>query len=147
MPPKKKDGKGKKGKSKKEKKSDGGEGGGETVNENSRQFFLYQIKDLEEKLVRYQKKCDEMEVMCKKYEVQYESSNLEKRDIVANLKKECDKKADEILDLNDRLIGLQQSKEAEKELSEKQLVDLRTEAQDQKDVLTNQNNILCKFLL
>lgn len=93
----------------------------------------------------YQKKCDEMEVMCKKYEVQYESSNLEKRDIVANLKKECDKKADEILDLNDRLIGLQQSKEAEKELSEKQLADLRTEAQDQKDALTNQNNILCKL--
>jgi hypothetical protein len=88
-----------------------------------------------------------MEVMCKKYEVQYEASNLEKRDIVSNLKKECDKKTDEILDLNDRLIGLQQSKEAEKELAEKQLADLRTEAQDQKDILTNQNNTLCKLAL
>ena len=86
-----------------------------------------------------------MEVMCKKYEVQYESSNLEKRDIVANLKKESDKKSDEILDLNDRLIGLQQSKEAEKELSEKQLADLRAESQEQKDSLTNQNNSLCRF--
>ncbi len=93
----------------------------------------------------YQQKCDEMEVMCKKYEVQYEASNLEKRDIVANLKKECDRKSDEILDLNDRLIGLQQSKEAEKEQSEKQLTDLRAEAQDQKDALTNQNNTLCKY--
>ena len=86
-----------------------------------------------------------MEIMCKKYEVQYESSNLEKRDIVANLKKECDKKSDEILDLNDRLIGLQQSKEAEKDAAEKQLADLRTESQEAKDVLTNQNNTLCKI--
>lgn len=144
MPPKKKNGKGKgKGKGKKEKNSEGIEGpGGEIINENSKQFFLYQIKDLEDKLARYQKKCDEMEVMCKKYEVQYESSNLEKRDIVSTLKKECDKKSDEILDLNDRLIGLQQSKEAEKELCEKQLADLRTESQEAKDVLTNQNNSL-----
>lgn len=51
MAPKKKDGK-KKGKGKKEKNSDGGEGGGETINENSKQFYLYQIKDLEEKLQR-----------------------------------------------------------------------------------------------
>lgn len=88
-----------------------------------------------------------MEIMCKKYEVQYESSNLEKRDIVANLKKECDKKSDEILDLNDRLIGLQQSKEAEKEAAEKQLADTRTESQEAKDVLTNQNNTLRKIIL
>ena len=53
MPPKKKDGKSKKGKGKKEKGSDGGDGaGGETINENSKQFYLYQIKDLEEKLDR-----------------------------------------------------------------------------------------------
>ncbi len=54
MPPKKKDGKAKKGgkKGKKEKNSDGGDGGVETINENSKQFYLYQIKDLEEKLVR-----------------------------------------------------------------------------------------------
>ena len=87
-----------------------------------------------------------MEIMCKKYEVQYESSNIEKRDIVANLKKESDKKSDEILDLNDRLIGLQQSKEAEKEAAEKQLADLRTEAQEAKDILTNQNNALCNLI-
>lgn len=52
MPPKKKDGKAKKGKGKKEKGSDMGDGGGETINENSKQFYLYQIKDLEDKLTR-----------------------------------------------------------------------------------------------
>ena len=54
-------------------------------------------------------------------------------------------KTDEILDLNDRLIGLQQAKDAEKDAFEKQLTDLRTEFQETKDLLTNQNNSLCKF--
>ena len=56
-----------------------------------------------------------------------------------------DKKADEILDLNDRLVGLQQAKEAEKDAFEKQLTDLRTEFQETKDILTNQNNSLRNF--
>jgi predicted nucleic acid-binding Zn-ribbon protein len=141
MPPKK----GKKGKKgKKELKTITTENG-ETIDENSRQFYLIQIKDLEDKLKRYQKKSDEMEIMCKKYETQYESSNIEKRDVVANLKKELDKRSDDILDLNDRLVGLQQAKEAEKEASEKQLADLRTEFQETKDLLTNQNNALCNL--
>lgn len=82
--------------------------------------------------------------MCKKYESMYETSNTDKRDIVSNLKKELEKKTDEILDLNDRLIGLQQAKDAEKDAFEKQLTDLRTEFQEMKDMLTNQNNSLCK---
>ena len=43
--------KGKKGKKEKKDKSDPSDSG-ETVNENSKQFFLLQIKDLEEKLHR-----------------------------------------------------------------------------------------------
>jgi SUMO ligase MMS21 Smc5/6 complex component len=53
-------------------------------------------------------------------------------------------KKEEIHDLNDRLIGLQQTKDAEKDAFDKQLTDLRTEFQETKDVLTNQNNSLCK---
>jgi hypothetical protein len=85
-----------------------------------------------------------LEILCKKYEQQYETTNTDKKDIVSNLKKELEKKTDDILDLNDRLVGLQQAKDAEKEAFEKQLADLRTEFQEAKDVLTNQNNSLCK---
>ncbi len=63
------------------------------------------------------------------------------------MKKELEKKTDDILDLNDRLVGLQQAKDAEKEAFEKQVADLRTEFQEAKDVLTNQNNSLCKQLI
>ncbi len=51
MAPKKEKGK-KKGKGKKE-KADGEGPAGETINESSKQFYLYQIKDLEEKLQRF----------------------------------------------------------------------------------------------
>ena len=54
-------------------------------------------------------------------------------------------KREEIHDLNDRLIGLQQTKDAEKDAFDKQLTDLRTEFQETKDVLTNQNNSLCNY--
>lgn len=76
----------------------------------------------------------------------YETSNTDKRDIVSNLKKELEKKTDEIFDLNDRLVGLQQAKDAEKEAFDKQLADLRTEFQETKDMLTNQNNSLRNFI-
>ena len=44
-------------------------------------------------------------------------------------------------------MGLQQAKDSEKEAFEKQLTDLRTEFQETKDTLTNQNNSLCKSSL
>jgi hypothetical protein len=143
MPPKKS--KGKKGKGKKEKAEPTIGSTGEVIDENSKQFFLIQIRDLEDRLKRYQRKSDELEILSKKYEQQYETTNADKKDIVSNLKKELEKKTDEILDLNDRLVGLQQAKDAEKDAFEKQLADLRTEFQEAKDVLTNQNNSLCNF--
>ena len=83
-----------------------------------------------------------MEILCKKYEGEYDSLSNDKKDIISNLKKELERKTDEILDLNDKLVGLQQSKDAEKETFEKQLTDLRTEFQETKDSLTNLNNSL-----
>ena len=51
---------------------------------------------------------------------------------------------DEIDDLNDRLIGIQQAKDAEKEHYEQQLQQLRTEFQETKDQLTSENMLLGK---
>ena len=93
---------------------------------------------------RYQKKCDELEILNKKYETIYENSIVEKRDIVNNLKKEVDRKVDEVADLSDRLIGLQQAKDAEKEAFDKQLTDAKTEFQEMKEVYANQINSLSK---
>ena len=49
---------------------------------------------------------------------------------------------EEIADLNDRLIGLQQAKDNDKEQYETMLQQLRTEFQETKDQLTSENMIL-----
>ena len=53
--------------------------------------------------------------------------------------------ADDIADLNDRLIGLQQAKDAEKEQYEGELQKLRNEFQETKDQLTSENMILSEY--
>ena len=50
--------------------------------------------------------------------------------------------ADDIADLNDRLIGLQQAKDAEKEQYESEIQKIRNEFQETKDQLTSENMIL-----
>ncbi len=53
---------------------------------------------------------------------------------------------DEIADLNDRLIGLQQARESEKEQYESHLQQIRTEFQETKDQLTSENMILGNYM-
>lgn len=55
--------------------------------------------------------------------------------------------ADEIADLNDRYIGLQQTRENEKEQFELQIQQQRNEYQEMKDTLTSENMILGISLL
>lgn len=49
---------------------------------------------------------------------------------------------DEISDLSDRLVGLQQSKDQDREMFEHQLQQLRTEYRETKDQLTSENMML-----
>jgi len=147
MPPKKKKGKGKKGK----KGGDAEEGGppagdkpgsGKELNELSKEFFLIQIKDLEQRLARYQKKCDELGVSTKEYEEKYNQLQQDRKEIVDFLKKSLENRQDEISDLHDRLLGLQQSKDSEKESFDNQMSQIKREFQEVRDQLTSENMIL-----
>ncbi|XP_064648997.1 cilia- and flagella-associated protein 157-like [Lineus longissimus] len=143
MPPKKKkSGKKKKKSGKKSAKSDKQPPASENLNELGKEFYLIQIRDLENRLVRYQRKCDELELANGKFKNQYDQMGSDKKEIVSFLKKSLEQRGDEIADLNDRLIGLQQAKDAEKETYESQLQQLRTEFQETKDQLTSENMIL-----
>jgi len=142
MPPKKKkgSGKGKKGKGKGAKQPPANQI--PKLDPETKEFFLVQIKDLEERLVRYQKKCDELEVANAQFHDKYEQMATDKREIVAFWKKQVEQKTDEIADLNDRHIGLQQTRDSEKEDFKRQLQEQRSEYQDMKDNLTSDNMIL-----
>lgn len=145
MPPKKKgkkSGKKKKSGKRSAKKSPSAAPSSDVLNELSKEYFLIQIRDLEERLVRYQKKCDELEIANQDYRSQYEQQTTDKKEIVSFLKKQLEQRADEIADLQDRLIGLQQAKDGEKDQYEVQLATLRTEMQEIKDQLTSENMVL-----
>eukprot|EP00794_Sanderia_malayensis_P016056 gene16056-17678_t len=143
MPPKKK-----KGKSGKRKKSAKKSAKGnipplsEIISELNKEFYLIQIRDLEARLSRYQKKCDELELQNTEFKDNSDQQSLDKKEIVSFLKKQLEQRADEIADLQERLIGLQQAKDTEKDHYEVQLATLRTEMQEIKDQLTSENMVL-----
>ncbi|XP_063043544.1 cilia- and flagella-associated protein 157 [Engraulis encrasicolus] len=106
------------------------------------EFYRAQIRDLEERLEKYQHKCDELEIHERDFNSKYSHAEKEKRDIVLYLKRAVAQKEDELSDLSERLISLNQSKEAEKETFELQLSQLRQEFQEVKDKLTSENIVL-----
>ena len=144
MPPKKKKG-AKSGKRKKSgKKTDKGTLSpmSTIVSDLTREFYLIQIRDLEARLARYQKKCDEIELRNAEFKDNFDEQALDKKEIVSFLKKQLEQRADDIADLQERLIGLQQAKDTEKDHYEVQLATLRTEMQEIKDQLTSENMVL-----
>ena len=66
---------------------------------------MVQIRDLKERLARYQKKCDELEVGNNGFKSQYEQQVNDKKEIVSFLKKQLEQRGEELADLQDRLIG------------------------------------------
>ncbi|XP_076091760.1 cilia- and flagella-associated protein 157-like isoform X1 [Mytilus galloprovincialis] len=136
MPPKKKKS-GKKGK-KSAKKSGRGSAKppGEQLNELSKEYYLIQIRDLENRLVRYQKKCDELEVQKGAFESQKDYEIKNKEQIILWLEGKLNRSEDECNDLKDQLIGLEQTLESEKERLNAQIHQLRTEYQEKNDKLS-----------
>lgn len=103
---------------------------------------MIQIKDLEQRLVRYQKRCDELEIANGKFVEKFEQLDTDKREIIELLKRQEKQKTDEIVDLTDRLHGLHQTKQMEKEQYETQIHNLRNELDQVREQLTSENMIL-----
>ncbi|XP_005992170.1 cilia- and flagella-associated protein 157 [Latimeria chalumnae] len=114
----------------------------EPLSELSKEFYLIQIRDLEDRLIRYQRKCDELSLGSTELESQFKKLAQDKKEIVDFLKRSLDQSMEEVANLHDQLIGLQQAKDSEKENYEAQLTQLRHELQDTKDQLTSENMIL-----
>nr|XP_025038385.1 cilia- and flagella-associated protein 157 [Pelodiscus sinensis] len=112
------------------------------VAKHSREFYLLQILDLEERLARYQRKWDELQVNETLFRMEYEQMALDNKEIMAFLKKTLNQRVDEIAELNDQMLSLQQAKEAEKDAFEAQLAQVRHEFQETKDQLTSENMLL-----
>ncbi|KAI4880879.1 hypothetical protein NFI96_031452, partial [Prochilodus magdalenae] len=143
MPPKKN---GKKNGEKPTRKEDGGIvekiAADEVLPEGSKEFYRAQIRDLEERVEKYQQKCDELEVREKDFSANYNNLEREKKDIVHYLKRSVAQREGELTVLSEKLLALQMAKDAEKESFEMQLSTLRHEFQESKDKLTSENMAL-----
>nr|XP_012627451.1 cilia- and flagella-associated protein 157 isoform X2 [Microcebus murinus] len=144
MAPKKKASKG--GKEPEVKKKGGKKEGGMTLKpmempleEETREFYHIQIRDLEDRLARYQRKWDELAVQEKMFRQEFDQLANNKKEIVAFLKRTLNQRVDEITDLNEQLQSLQLAKELEKDAFEAQLAQVRHEFQETKDQLTTEN--------
>ncbi|XP_007942563.1 cilia- and flagella-associated protein 157-like [Orycteropus afer afer] len=143
MAPKKQASKGGKELESKKKKGGKKDPNTETVfNLETREFYLVQIQDLENRLARYEGKLDELSVQEKLSRQEYEQLANSKKEIVAFLKRTLNQRVDEITDLNEQLQSLQLAKEMQKDAFEAQLAHLRYEFQETKDQLTMENIIL-----
>ncbi|XP_021572340.1 cilia- and flagella-associated protein 157 [Carlito syrichta] len=110
--------------------------------EELREFYHIQIRDLEDRLARYQRKWDELAVQEQLSRQEHEQLASSKREVVAFLKRMLSQRAEELADLNEQLQGLQLAKEMEKDAFEAQLAQVRHEFQETKDQLTTENAIL-----
>ncbi|XP_069330792.1 cilia- and flagella-associated protein 157 [Eulemur rufifrons] len=110
--------------------------------EETREFYHIQIRDLEDRLARYQQKWDELAVQEKLFRQEFDQLANNKKEIVAFLKRTLSQRVDEITDLNEQLQSLQLAKEMEKDAFEAQLAQVRHEFQETKDQLTTENIVL-----
>ncbi|XP_062938102.1 cilia- and flagella-associated protein 157 [Cynocephalus volans] len=110
--------------------------------EEMREFYHIQIRDLEDRLARYQRKWDELAVQEKLFRQEFEQLANSKKEIVSFLKRTLNQRVDEITDLNEQLQSLQLAKEMEKDAFEAQLAQVRHEFQETKDQLTTENIVL-----
>jgi len=145
MGPKKKKGGKKSGKKKgSATKAPGGAGVNidDVFNEVSKEFYLVQIRDLEQKIARYQEKCDKLELTNKEVQEKFDQLSTDKKEIVSYLKKQLELKSDEIIDMQGQITGLEESRKTEKEQCDFEVVTLKTQMIQMKDKLTSENMVL-----
>ena len=128
---------GKKG-GKKEKSEAGGPSGakgGDELDELSKQFYLVQIRDLEEKLARYQQKCDVLTQQNEDYLRKYQAEELEKKDITDFLRRQCEQKSDEVVKLHEEILTMQVKADKDKVDANNRYSTLKDETTEQIDRL------------
>ncbi|XP_051893179.1 cilia- and flagella-associated protein 157 [Pristis pectinata] len=119
-----------------------GEGKAEPLTAMERELYIIQVRDLEGRVSRYQRRLDELEVTKTDSDEKHEQFSKDLQDVIAYLKKGLNQRIDEIADLNDKVDDLVQAKENEKQSYESQLSQLRQDFQETKDQLTSENMIL-----
>ena len=141
--PKKGKGKGKKKGSAKKKKSASAKkaaasAGPEIVDEATREFYLLQLKDLDERVTRYREKTDVLELRNKDLEVRLHQEQRDKFDITITLKRQLGETNDLNAELHEKLSELHGKRQTDKDEFDKQLQVMKTQLKEQRDQLNSE---------
>ena len=138
MPPKKE-----KGKGKKEKKPPAAPEyiPEKKLSENDKKFYTMQIELLEKQYEKYQERCNELKLR-QQAELDQVRTLEQDFEMLKYAKKQVELKEEEIADLKDRLVGLGQAKELEKEMLQKELNNLKNEIHDIRERYEAENSNL-----
>lgn len=145
MGPKKKKGGKKGGKKKSAVKSASGNPGvniDDVLNEVTKEFYLLQIRDLEQKISRYQEKCDKLEIINKKVQEEFDQLSTDKHEISSYLKRQLEEKSIENIELRGQLSISEGSRKAEKEKCMVEVASVKSEMVQMQDRLSSENTIL-----
>ncbi|CAF1098015.1 unnamed protein product [Rotaria sordida] len=111
------------------------------LSENDKKFYTMQIQLLEKQFEKYQQRCNELKG---RQQVELDQVKTLEQDfeMLKYAKKQVEIKEEEIADLKDRLVGLGQAKEHEKDMLQKQLNDLKNEIHDLRERYEAENSEL-----
>ncbi|KAH9496468.1 hypothetical protein Btru_010940 [Bulinus truncatus] len=112
------------------------------VDETTKQFYLWQIRILEDKVTRYQKQNDELIVASSHFQEKIDQCVADKNDIVNFWKNQLESKVAAYNDLNDKFLTLKQILENEQEMCRKQMALIRREADENQSQIVAENMLL-----
>lgn len=105
------------------------------ISEITKQFYIIQIKDLEERVAKYQKKSDELLLQNEDLQKTLEQQVEIQKDIVLGLRRDLQGQTDKYADLEERMIAVKQAKDQERDQYELQLSNARADYSEMQDML------------
>ncbi|XP_063433263.1 cilia- and flagella-associated protein 157-like [Mytilus trossulus] len=132
--------KGKKGK--KSGKGPGLESSASDLDEVSKEFYLIQIRDLENRVARYARKSDELEIKQNELENKKNSEIVAKDEVIGLCKKDIVKKDEEIDVLTEKVDELEKTLEVEREESSAKIKEMEIKATENLNALRAEVTLL-----
>ena len=105
------------------------------INEMTKQFYIIQIKDLEERVARYQTKSDKLSLENEDLQKTLQQQVEIQKDIVSGLRRDLQGQTDKYADLEEKMIVVKQAKDQERDQYELQLSNARADFSEMQDML------------
>lgn len=112
------------------------------VSEVDKTFYELQIADLNRRLARLRELTANLEEKNTELETKFNTLDEDRRDVITYLKRQVQEKQNEGQELQERLIALQESKEADEQRFELKVKDMEEEYKTMKEQLSSENKLL-----